>query len=130
MTVNYWKYTRGLVFIGDLMVINGLFITLYLTNHFIIATYDRSWLLFLAVINISWLVIIFFTNPYRISRVFEIGQVIRDITYTVIQHFFVTCTVIYLLDFQFNLWKWIADYYMCTLGEVMNAALPSSLSLS
>ena len=31
---------------------------------------------------------------------------------------------------QFNLWKWIADYYMCTLGEVMNAALPSSLKLS
>ncbi|MBI4945594.1 MAG: primosomal protein N' [Bacteroidetes bacterium] len=31
---------------------------------------------------------------------------------------------------QFALWKWIADYYMCTLGEVMNAALPSGLKLS
>jgi primosomal protein N' (replication factor Y) len=31
---------------------------------------------------------------------------------------------------QFTLWKWIADYYMCTMGEVMNAALPSGLKLS
>ena len=31
---------------------------------------------------------------------------------------------------QFALWKWIADYYMCTIGEVMNAALPSGLKLS
>ncbi len=31
-------------------------------------------------------------------------------------------------DLQF--WEWIAEYYMCTLGEVMNAALPSGLKLS
>ena len=31
---------------------------------------------------------------------------------------------------QFELWKWISDYYMCTIGEVMNAALPSGLKLS
>ena len=28
-----------------------------------------------------------------------------------------------------ELWQWIADYYMCTLGEVYTAALPSSLRL-
>ncbi len=28
---------------------------------------------------------------------------------------------------QLNLWQWMADYYMCTLGEVMCAALPSGL---
>lgn len=32
-------------------------------------------------------------------------------------------------DFQFNLWVWISEYYMCTLGEVMIAALPSALKL-
>ncbi len=26
---------------------------------------------------------------------------------------------------QLELWTWIADYYMCTMGEVMRAALPS-----
>lgn len=33
-------------------------------------------------------------------------------------------------DIQFRLFQWISDYYMCTLGEVMNAALPSGLKLS
>ncbi len=26
-------------------------------------------------------------------------------------------------------WKWISEYYMCTLGEVMNAAMPQGLKL-
>ncbi|MBS1490922.1 MAG: primosomal protein N' [Bacteroidetes bacterium] len=31
---------------------------------------------------------------------------------------------------QFRLYQWIASYYMCSLGEVINAALPSGLKLS
>jgi primosomal protein N' (replication factor Y) (superfamily II helicase) len=31
---------------------------------------------------------------------------------------------------QFQLWEWMASYYMCHIGEVMNAALPSGLKLS
>ena len=31
---------------------------------------------------------------------------------------------------QFNFWEWIANYYCCYLGEVMQAALPSGLKLS
>ncbi len=30
---------------------------------------------------------------------------------------------------QLDLWKWIAKYYCCTLGEVMHAALPSGFKL-
>jgi primosomal protein N' (replication factor Y) len=30
---------------------------------------------------------------------------------------------------QFKLWEWMAEYYRCTLGEVMVAALPSALRL-
>ena len=30
---------------------------------------------------------------------------------------------------QLNFWKWIATYYMCTLGEVMRAALPNAFLL-
>ncbi len=30
---------------------------------------------------------------------------------------------------QLKFWSWIADYYMCSLGEVMKAALPSGLCL-
>jgi primosomal protein N' (replication factor Y) len=33
-------------------------------------------------------------------------------------------------DFQLPFWRWIADYYLCALGDVMNAALPSGLKLS
>ena len=31
---------------------------------------------------------------------------------------------------QLKFWKWMSEYYMCTEGEVMNAALPSGLKLS
>jgi primosomal protein N' (replication factor Y) (superfamily II helicase) len=30
---------------------------------------------------------------------------------------------------QYEFWEWMASYYMCTPGEVMNAALPSALKL-
>ncbi len=30
---------------------------------------------------------------------------------------------------QLQFWDWISSYYMCTVGEVMNAALPSGLKL-
>ncbi|MGC1243816.1 MAG: primosomal protein N' [Chryseosolibacter sp.] len=33
-------------------------------------------------------------------------------------------------DIQLKLFQWMADYYLCTLGEVMNAALPAGLKLS
>ena len=29
-----------------------------------------------------------------------------------------------------NFWEWVADYYLCHTGEVMNAALPAALKLS
>ena len=31
---------------------------------------------------------------------------------------------------QFALWEWMASYYMCATGEVMNAALPSAYKLA
>lgn len=33
-------------------------------------------------------------------------------------------------DIQFRFFHWIADYYCCTPGEVLNAALPAGLKLS
>ena len=32
-------------------------------------------------------------------------------------------------DLQLRFWQWIASYYMCTVGEVMKAAIPSGLKL-
>ena len=31
---------------------------------------------------------------------------------------------------QLQLWEWMASYYMCTEGEVMQAAVPSHLKIS
>ncbi|HEY0053941.1 MAG TPA: primosomal protein N' [Pedobacter sp.] len=31
---------------------------------------------------------------------------------------------------QLQLWQWISDYYMCFIGEVMQAALPAALKLA
>ncbi len=31
---------------------------------------------------------------------------------------------------QFSFWEWIAGYYLCTEGEVMNAALPPAMKLA
>ncbi len=31
---------------------------------------------------------------------------------------------------QLHFWHWLAEYYMCNVGEVMNAALPSALKLA
>ena len=33
-------------------------------------------------------------------------------------------------EIQLKFWEWIAEYYMCSLGEVMQAALPAGLKLS
>lgn len=35
-----------------------------------------------------------------------------------------------VLPTQFQLWEWMADYYQCGLGEVMQAALPAVLKLA
>ena len=32
-------------------------------------------------------------------------------------------------EIQLKLWSWMAEYYMCSVGEVMKAALPSDLCL-
>lgn len=47
-----------------------------------------------------------------------------------------TKVILELLDFeplisksQLALFQWIADYYMCTVGEVMNVAIPSGMKL-
>jgi primosomal protein N' (replication factor Y) len=33
-------------------------------------------------------------------------------------------------EIQLKLWEWMSKYYMCNIGEVMSAALPSSLKLA
>lgn len=39
-------------------------------------------------------------------------------------------TVPVINEFQLKLWLWISEYYLCSEGEVMKAALPSEASIS
>lgn len=32
-------------------------------------------------------------------------------------------------DLQFRLWDWMTEYYMCSIGEVMNCGMPAALKL-
>ena len=34
-----------------------------------------------------------------------------------------------VFEYQFTFWEWLASYYMCSVGEVMQAALPAYLKL-
>ena len=87
--------------------------------------------------------------PFELNDRVKIGQravvqfgkskimsgLIVDLTETVPQ-----CEVKYLMDLldaqpiinekQLKFWDWIRTYYMCHLGEVMQAALPSAMKLS
>jgi primosomal protein N' (replication factor Y) len=54
-------------------------------------------------------------NPPQIYDAKDIHQILDDVPI--------------IAQSQFKLWHWIAKYYMCTLGEVMRAALPSAFIL-
>jgi len=32
-------------------------------------------------------------------------------------------------DYQFKLWEWMSSYYLCTMGEIMRAAMPNAFLL-
>jgi putative colanic acid biosynthesis UDP-glucose lipid carrier transferase len=91
---------RPIIFFGDLVILNGVFLILYIRNHFIIATYNRSWYLFLLLLNLVWLIIIFYTNPYQVTRVFQLRKILKDTSYAIVQHFFVTVALIFFLHFE------------------------------
>ena len=87
--------------------------------------------------------------PFELNKEVKIGQrvvvqfgkhkiysaIVRNIHQNIPQ----TVNVKYILSFidtipvvneiQLKFWEWIADYYMCSIGEVMNAALPPAFKL-
>src|SRR5690606_41198769 len=55
------------------------------------------------------------TNEHHAYEAKEIHQIIDDKTV--------------ITQTQLEYWQWIAEYYMCVLGDVMRAALPSAFIL-
>ena len=87
--------------------------------------------------------------PFELNNLVKVGQRVivplgRNKLYTAIVNnvhenipSYPTKYIEYILDEfpivtanQLALWDWIASYYMCHIGEVMIAALPSSLKLA
>lgn len=100
MKHRFSRYLKLLTFVGDIAVLNGLFTILFLKGHFIVAKdASPSWFLFVFIINLSWVIIVFYANPYKANRVNSVAKLSSSIIYSVGQHFLVTCTTIYLLDF-------------------------------
>ena len=54
-------------------------------------------------------------QPEDISQVKEIMSILDDAPI--------------VSEWQFRFWQWISDYYMCSMGEVMQAALPAAFKL-
>src|SRR5258708_9110419 len=105
MKTRYSSFIRPIIFLGDLLVLNGLFVLLYWKGQFIVATWQKSWFLFLAILNLSWIIITFYANPYKISRVMKIMSLVRDTMFTIFQHFLVASTAIFLFGFELvNKW--------------------------
>ncbi|MGB5369871.1 MAG: primosomal protein N', partial [Flavobacteriaceae bacterium] len=55
------------------------------------------------------------TTPPEVYEAKEIDQLLDDVPI--------------VNDIQLKHWKWIADYYMCTIGEVFRSALPGAFLL-
>lgn len=88
--------------------------------------------------------------PYELNNVVKVGQRVviqfgRKKIYTaLVRHIHQTLPasfdVKYILsvldeepvvnEIQFKFWEWLSSYYMCNLGEVMNAAMPSAMKLA
>lgn len=112
----FFRVLKLLIFIGDVLFFNALFLALYSTGHFIIHPLDRSWLLFLVLTNASWVLVLFYTNPYKIIRMAKTGSVIQHISFAVFQHFLITSTLLYLFQFpQVHFWS-LASVYSVFLG--------------
>jgi len=115
----YSQWLRPLVFLSDLLVLNLTFLVLYVQEHYLIATYEVSWFVLLGVLNASWLIIAFYANPYRITRVFHFSVVFIDISYTVFQHILITIAAIHFLGLELlHVWSLPLAYLLLWLVMV------------
>jgi putative colanic acid biosynthesis UDP-glucose lipid carrier transferase len=112
------RTVKLIIFLGDIVFLNALFLILYFSGHLIIHPIDRSWLLFFGLSNVSWLLVLFYSNPYTVFRTVKTGQAISEITFAIFQHFLITSTVLYLFHInQVHEWS-VASVYLVFLFVV------------
>ncbi|HTF29451.1 MAG TPA: hypothetical protein VK625_11450, partial [Flavitalea sp.] len=111
MKHRFSRYLKFLTFVGDICILNGLFLLLYFKGHFIVQ-HDESWFYFLAIINLCWVAIVLYANSYKANRVYSLAKLVSTIFYSVAQHFLMLCTAIYFFDYQL-VHKW-GPWAVCT----------------
>ena len=107
------------IFAGDVIFLNVLYLILYFVGHLIIHPVDQSWFLFLGLTNLTWLIVLFYSNPYKIFRIVKIGEVATDIAFAVFQHFLITSTILYLMHVMQVHWWSLAIVYSVFLTVVL-----------
>src|ERR1041385_7319376 len=107
----FTRFVKSIIFLGDILFLNALLIGLYFAGHLIIHLGDRSWFLFLALTNVSWLIVLFYSNPYKVFRIVKTGQVVSEIAFAIFQHFLITSAILYAMQVNSVHWWSLASVY-------------------
>ncbi|MDD2799282.1 MAG: undecaprenyl-phosphate glucose phosphotransferase [Bacteroidales bacterium] len=106
------SYIPYLIVLGDFLIINILFLLLFYypwswrtTN---VLVYDRQMLL---ALNVSYIIIAYFTIDNHHKRIFEIENVLRLAFYTVSYHFVVFYILFNFLELYMISFKFLAIYF-------------------
>lgn len=115
----FTRFIKFVIFCGDVVFLNSLFLILYFLGHLVVHPIDRSWFVFLGLTNLSWLLVLFYTNPYKLLRITKVGHVAADISFAVFQQFLITAALLYLMQFPQVHWWSIAAVYLIFLTIVL-----------
>jgi len=112
----YSRYIKPILFLGDIIILNISFITVFALLIDVDFT-QRSFYIFLVVINFIWIITgPFIINPYRSDRVFQITIVLRRVTSAVILHLLiVTILLLYFKNTEITRLQYVIfylSYYM------------------
>jgi putative colanic acid biosysnthesis UDP-glucose lipid carrier transferase len=116
----FLRAVKFTIFSGDFLFLNALYLILYFIGHLIIHPVDQSWFLFLGLTNFSWLIVLFFTNPYKMVRIVKTGQMIAEISFAVFLHFLITSTVLYTTQVKPVHWWSLPIVYFTFLCLVLS----------
>ncbi|MCS6820577.1 MAG: undecaprenyl-phosphate glucose phosphotransferase [Microscillaceae bacterium] len=104
MAQQYHRFLRLVYLIGDLLLLNLIYILAYPIKFGNFSLFESTpYLLLLAYFNATWLVIAFLLGNYEVSRLDSYGAVARKIAQSVILHLFsVTAVFVFIKTTYFS----------------------------
>ena len=116
--MRYSKYSRFLLLLGDLLLINLSFFLVSILKTLNSELYFEAKLFLHLVVSVAWLVLVLFTNPYQIGRTTRFAQILRGHYTLVILHFVFSATFILFqpfYDFSHQILVWGHFLFACCL---------------